>query len=307
MLICFSCNAKEEKDHKELSFDIVSNQEVEYTLLKNETKTLQNEILVIKDFQKIGIPLSVITFKESEKSYLNINNDYINVEFEYSIDENNSINTDKILLFKKDKEYIILIPSYTEEFTTYQMISYSEKEKFKDLGFKTFGYSEFEKLKSNSINKFTFHLKDDKGSPKLYAKYNSIIVNFSKSYKNDDDVNKTLTEVEKHNILQLMDKNVFNAKYVNFNGNFSICIDKESDNSIKSVSCYEISIIDNKAIVDANSFLCKGEYQIYFIKNNEIKLQSNKGTDCFFYIKKEKDSYFIKKENSFDWLLLKKK
>ena len=85
MLICFSCNAKEEKDHKELSFDIVSNQEVEYTLLKNETKTLQNEILVIKDFQKIGIPLSVITFKESEKSYLNINNDYINVEFEYSI------------------------------------------------------------------------------------------------------------------------------------------------------------------------------------------------------------------------------
>ena len=138
ILICFSCNAKQEEDHKKLSFDNTNNQEREYTPLKNETKTLQNKILVIKDFQKIDIPLSVIIFRESEKSFLTIGDKYFQVELEYSIDDNNSINTDKILLFRKDNQYVILIPTYTEEFTTFQMVKYTKKEKFEDLGFKTF-------------------------------------------------------------------------------------------------------------------------------------------------------------------------
>ena len=53
-------------------------------------------------------------------------------------------------------------------------------------------------------------------------------------------------------IIQLINKSVYNTKFVNFNGNFTICIDNKRNDTIESVSCYEFKIDNDKAIVDAN-------------------------------------------------------
>ncbi len=295
LLICFSCKAKEEKDYKKMSFDIINNKKEEYISLKNETKTLQNEILVIKDFQKIELQLSVIIFRESEKSFLNIGDNYFQIELEYSIDEkNNSINTDNILLFKKDKEYIILIPTYTEEFTTFQMISYSEKEKFKDLGFKTFGYSEFKKLENNFIDKFRFNIKDSMNNPSIYAEYNNIRIHFSKSFKNENS-NIELTKKEKNNILLLRNKqNVISNDnlYSKWQGIYYYSPFDDKD----SIGSYYIDIDEN----NTNYGYSGGEghflYKSIELKQNKDTLYIENSSSVLAKLYKKNNQFLVKSD-----------
>ncbi|CAD0224710.1 hypothetical protein [Chryseobacterium sp. JV274] len=101
-----------------------------------------------------------------------------------------------------------------------------------------------------------------------------------------------------------------NKNLIDFKGFYNICTANERKDSIKSETCYEITIKSDLAFIDANTSLCKGNYKIEQIQNNEINLINENHDNCNFKIKKEKNTYFIQGvggEATFnEWIQLKK-
>ncbi len=118
--------------------------------------------------------------------------------------------------------------------------------------------------------------------------------------------------VNKSNKVLLLNKNTIIKEWnfpikenisKDFHGKYNFCFSNNRSDSIKSETCYEITIKSNKVYVDGNTSLCKGEYNIMKSKNNEIELKNN---DCVFKIKRSKNNYLININNSSIWNLLKK-
>lgn len=89
-----------------------------------------------------------------------------------------------------------------------------------------------------------------------------------------------------------------NKEIIDFKGFYNICKANLRNDSIKSETCYEITITQGLAYIDANTSLCKGNYKIKQIQNNEINLINEHDNNCGFNIKKENNAYFIKREGS---------
>lgn len=255
LLLFNSCTGKEKKEYTD--YHIQQNTKSEYNSVDYKTNVKQDENLVITNFDDTSLPFSIIVFKESEKSYLQVSSNLIAIDFDYGYNEDESINTSKILLFKNQSKYIILIPTFTEEFHTFQMVEFSEKE-IKNLGFKTYGYEEFEKIKKNPNSKIKFIIEDYKNSPTIFAFFNNEKIRFSQS--SNSTSNSTSLSAKEKELIQNLNNNKRSK-------NISLDINSDGKNEVFEVDLNKKIITGTNKVYDELGF--EGQYFIISKKIEE--------------------------------------
>lgn len=246
LLLINSCTAKEKKEQT----DIQSLQQTksEYNPVAYTTNLIQDKNLVITNFDNSSLPFSIIVFKESEKSYLQVSSKLIAIDFDYSYNEDESINTSEILLFKNQSKYIILIPTFTQEFHAFQMVEFSENE-IKNLGFKTYGYEEFGKIKKDPNTKIKFIIENYKNFPTIFAILKNDKIRFSQS-SNSTSNSTSLSENEKQLI-----QNLNNEKR---SKSISLDINSDGKDEVFEVDFNKKKVIGTSTVYDELGF--EGSY-----------------------------------------------
>ncbi|MDM1553124.1 MULTISPECIES: hypothetical protein [Chryseobacterium] len=109
---------------------------------------------------------------------------------------------------------------------------------------------------------------------------------------NINDINKKILEkIGKQNIEFISE----------WKGVYNYCVPNVRTDTIKSVTCHEITVLDDKASVDANDAYCTGRYKISGNKNElELKYDGNENEckDHFFKIKKVNGKILVYDINS---------
>ncbi len=261
----------------------ISNDYSEVKIEKNKVKEdSKNIIYQLKrpELKNIFLNLDL----EKENAVLEINDQKILTDFNFTYDV---ITEDAIseikLLINNEGNLVLLFPVATEEYLTFQILKY---DKLKNIF---------------SDSSFYFETHDD--IHELYMKSKATLSEQGNSYLLKIGAYQFKGNFEPKNFNTVSDSNQ-NSEI--FNGNYNICIENQREDSIKSETCYEIAIKSNTAIVDANTSVCKGNYMIEKISENEITIKNDTDANCFFKIKKEKNNYFIIINDSKKWQELKK-
>ncbi len=172
---------------------------------KLETIEINPEITEKEKLKKIHLAevtpkLDIYAFKEGY-SFLNISEEYYPLEFNYTYDTDFESAIKAISLFKtkSGKELFLALPSYTEEFATYHIISIAG-ENITDSGIHTFSMNEFEKLnKGMELGKLVLFKKDSKI---LLTYDDGVRIDFDVVDSNDGVNSKPIDENDKNSILQ---------------------------------------------------------------------------------------------------------
>lgn len=94
------------------------------------------------------IPLHLFVFHDGY-SYVQFTDKIIPFPIEFEFIDNGDLKTiNEILIFKKAQQYIILLPTYSESFTTFIMLEFSENGTFTYKGNHTYNQEVFNKLKN---------------------------------------------------------------------------------------------------------------------------------------------------------------
>ena len=153
-------------------------------------------------FKGTNPTLNIYTFTEGY-SFLNTSDNYYPLEFNYTYNTTFEDAIEGISLFKgtKDESVFIVLPSYTEEFSTYHILNIS-KEKIKDFDLHTFSMNEYNNFKKSlTSNKFELFKKDDKIL--LSCCGGDTKVDFDVVIKNEKVNSKPIDENDKNSISKL--------------------------------------------------------------------------------------------------------
>ncbi|MDR2238599.1 MAG: hypothetical protein LBE92_20915 [Chryseobacterium sp.] len=275
-IILLSCSNKEQK--KEILVNKTKTQPVNnnFEEISSKSSVKNNKILSIADFTETEFALSLIFFKESERTFLNVNDNYLNVNWQYSI-ENESVNSDNVLLFKNNSEYIILVPTFSEEFPTFQMVGINKNKEFINLGQHTYSFTDYKKLGNTSFDKIKYQIVKQKDGLKIKAVDGQKEVLLSEYSKNEND-EAQLSLSEKNEITLLRNEKKMATQNIsldlNLDGakeNFEINFDLNTINSIKNLN-NEIYFENNRLIIqkeiDENNPHDFINYKYYFHNTN---------------------------------------
>lgn len=147
-LTTFLLGSCRESDVKE---DVVS---AAYEDLKVDNQVVDGDDVLQVKFLNLSYPVELIQFKESERTFIKSSESFQCIEFDW---RNSGI--DDISFYKAGDEYVMLFPTYTEEFITPCLISIQENGAPKDLGAHTFSYSDFDRA-NESASQQKFVLKN---------------------------------------------------------------------------------------------------------------------------------------------------
>ncbi|MBO6184349.1 MAG: tetratricopeptide repeat protein [Chryseobacterium sp.] len=276
-IILLNCSNKERKK------EIVANKTITQPINNNfeeissKSKVQSNETLSIAGFTETEFALSLIFFKESEKTFLNINENYFNVNWDYTI-QNESINSNNVLLFKNSTEHIILIPTFSEEFPTFQMIGINKNKEFINYGEYTYSLADFEKLGNTTFDKIKYQIVKQKDGLRIKAfdgQKEILLSDYSKNENNEAHI----TQSERNEIILLRNENMKEVVHsisldLNSDGtkeNFEINFNQNTINSLKNSN--------NEIYFESNSLIVKKEieennphdfisYKYYFQNSN---------------------------------------
>lgn len=284
-LTLLNCSGKDQNNNV-ASKQIVTQQNG-YEKLGNKSSVKSNETLSIAQFSDIQLPLNFVFFKESEKTFLNINELYLNINWLYKLESDN-INTKDVILFKNKLEYVILVPTFSEEFPTYQMVGIDKSNKFIYHGQHTYNQEDFEKLKGTSFDKVDYQIKKTNNELRIYAITNQKKILLS-DYSKMANTETPITPNEKNEIKKLQKQttnenriktvqNVFldldsDGHKENFEVNFNDGTIKGNKNLEREIFLDKKSLIIQKEFEDNNphDFL---NYKYYFSEfNNSLILE----------------------------------
>lgn len=186
-----------EKPKTKVEKQIIST-EVELEQIKFNLTVEENENLKKIHFSGINSDINIYAFNEGY-SFLNYLKTFYPLEFNYTYDSDFEYAISKVHFFKSKKnELFLILPSYTEEFLTFQIINI-DNEIIKDLGLYTLSTEEFQKLKNLSeIEKFAMY--EDKGNISLSCFRKGIRINFDTLIENTKANSKPLDESDKKSI-----------------------------------------------------------------------------------------------------------
>lgn len=205
-IMLLSCFGKDQNKTTVSESEKVTNQN-SYEKISNKSNVKSNSSLAIAQFVSSKSPLNLIFFKASERSFLNIDEQYFNIDWNYKID-NDVINTDEILLFKNNAEYIILIPTFSEEFPTFQTIGITNDGNFVDYGLHTYSGQDYEKLGNTSFDKVDYQIKKLKNELRIYAVVNQKEILLSDYSKSITSKNNEITAPERDEVEKLQKQNI---------------------------------------------------------------------------------------------------
>ncbi|RNA62659.1 hypothetical protein D1631_12285 [Chryseobacterium nematophagum] len=215
---------------------------------------------------------------EKETAILEIDNQKIITDFNFTYDITTEDAIGKIkILINDESNLIFLFPVITEEYLTFQILKYNKLMKtFSDSGFHFETHDDISKLYMSS--KATLSERNNSYLLKIGS------YQFKGNFQPKDKI-ETIVSHKKNN---------------SFDGNYNFCFDNKREDSIKSETCYEISINSNNVLVDANTSVCKGKFIINETEENEINIKNDSDLDCAFKLKRESGKYFIKSAQFLD-------
>ncbi|MDR6464968.1 hypothetical protein [Chryseobacterium sediminis] len=275
------------KENPRLQVNYPKKQESSYQQEKiKKIKIKEDENSIIYELQSSNLNKLYLKLDlNKEIAELEIKNNRIetNFNFTYDITIEDAINRIKVLS-DTNGNLIFLIPTATEEYLSFQILKYESKS---NMFFSSNFYFETHKdvLGVFLNSSISLHEKDNKYTLNV-ASYK-----FTGYFQPEIKINANAN---------------WNKNLIDFKGFYNICTANERKDSIKSETCYEITIKSDLASIDANTSLCKGNYKIEQIQNNEINLINENDNNCHFKIKKEERNYFIKLNNSNDWIIIEK-
>lgn len=202
-------------DSKSKNFITENKQNIDtYIKVDATTITTNNDWLSISKFAKIDLPISLIFFFESEKTFLNIEKKYYPILWNYEYQQNtkgSKITTEKILIFKNKNNYIFLFPTNSEEFPTFHVVGVDKAKEFRDYGLYTYTYNDFDKLSGITFDKLNYIVEDGNKIINLYA-----ILNNDKIKLSDVTTSKSyieeITEKERNKIDNFVNETSYNRE-----------------------------------------------------------------------------------------------
>lgn len=140
-----------------------------YSIVDYSKRSNENEQCVEIEFFGLNFPFSVVCFKESEKSFILVNEKQsFLVDLELNFNDSLKLNTENVLLFKRENEYLLMLPTYSEEFPTFQLVEFNKAGTFHDFGFHTFSYDDIKTI--NNVADIQYDLKEKDNLPRIYTK-----------------------------------------------------------------------------------------------------------------------------------------
>lgn len=116
----------------EIEFNFEHKRSKGFSLVKFNVKQLKFELLLVDG---------------SEKSFLRVNNNLNRTHFNFTYDTDKETSISEIKIFScKENEFIILLPTATEELALYQMIKIDRKSKIEDLGLISYKTADLDSL-----------------------------------------------------------------------------------------------------------------------------------------------------------------
>lgn len=179
-------------------------------------------------------------FKESEKTFLNINDLYLNTNGLYKL-ENDNINTEDVILFKNKLEHVILVPTFSEEFPSFQMVGISKNKEFFNYGLHTYSLDNFEKLEGAPFDRINYQIKKLNNELRIYAIVNKKEILLS-DYAKMENAEIPITPIEKYEIKELQ-KNVITEKSTVTTHNIILDLDSDGQQKKKElVKCIKLNL-----------------------------------------------------------------
>lgn len=141
-----------------------------YSFVDYSKRTNDNEQCIEIQFLGVEIPFSLIYFKESEICFILVNKKRsLLVDLEPSFNYDLKLEPENLLLFSKENDYLLMLPTYSEEFPTFQLVGFNAKGIFKDFGFHTFNYEDVDNLNGSSFEKIHYNIQEKDNLPRIYA------------------------------------------------------------------------------------------------------------------------------------------
>lgn len=142
---------------------------ITYSIVKYKIQSNENEQSVEVEFFGLKFPFSLVYFKESEKCFILVNEKHsLLVDLEPSLNDSLKFSTGNILLFKRENNYFLMLPTYSEEFPTFQLIEFNKAGAFDNLGFHTFRYDDIKSF--DNVVDIQYDLREKNNLPRIYTK-----------------------------------------------------------------------------------------------------------------------------------------
>ncbi|WP_306169340.1 hypothetical protein [Halomonas sp. MMSF_3323] len=146
LMVFTSCATAVENESREERFSLVA----------TDITQRSNDELVIYEVAGTSFPISIVFFKESERSLLIVNDDKWRT---VAMDGRVEPAMESTYLFKKDQSHVLMFPTFTEEFPTFQLIQFEDDGNFVDLGMHTYSFDDFVK-KQDEIRNGSYRIQE---------------------------------------------------------------------------------------------------------------------------------------------------
>ncbi|ADV48992.1 SH3 type 3 domain protein [Cellulophaga algicola DSM 14237] len=214
LILCislFSCKKKAQAQNKNIETEINSSTKnlvvtEQFSEIKYTPKVIgQKDNLIIFNLAVIdNIPIVLYTYTYDYLAYLEINEKIVPFFDGYFMEYDKSSGTnvfkllDGIKLLKKNNEYIIMFPIFSNEFTVFQLIGFDENASYKDYGEHTYDGETFEKIIGSPYEERIFHLKMYENEPRVYVNVGNKDLIFNEIYYKSPDnyINLSIKQVD---------------------------------------------------------------------------------------------------------------
>lgn len=260
--------------------------------------------IIVHQLKNNIVPLVLYTFKGGN-SFLEVNGNVIQFPIAFDFIHSEDFDTTKeIMLFKQNKKYTILFPTFSEGFTTFILLEFSQDGNYKYWGNHTYSNKVFNQIKDISPKKRVYSVKEDKTkTPRIYVKYLNKDLLFSNVNFDKPDL-KIKGEYEEISLYKKSKKfdNKLISKPSNLTGEWAVncenglttfSIDKEEGvislygNSIY-INVYVEKLSDNEYILKFKQIATQKDWVEESLKIAEADISKEKIIGKFFIKKDDK-------------------
>lgn len=218
-ILLFSCKKNAQEQNKNIEHKTNSTVKnfittEEYSEIKYTPKVIsQKENLIIFNLAVIDkTPIVLYTYTDDYLAYLEINEKIVPffdgyfIEYDKSNDTNVFKLLDDIKLFKKNNEYIIMFPIFSNEFTLFQLVGFDKNTSYKDYGEHTYDGETFGEILETPYEERIFRLKTYKNEPRVYVSAGNNDFLFNEVYHKSKENYTSLSNEEINYLKQLKTK-----------------------------------------------------------------------------------------------------
>jgi hypothetical protein len=164
-----------------------------YQSVKFDLTTTENEEVAYFEISNTSFPIHLIFFKESGNTFIEVNNNTLLVDLETRSGDGFSTKKGQLALFKNKVGYILMFPTFTEEFPDFQLLGLSKNGEFSNYGWHTYSYDAVEKM-NKKFTEVDYKIKERNDTLRVYLKQDNDVLLSELHFHSDKKVKLTLDE-----------------------------------------------------------------------------------------------------------------